>query len=239
MALCPLRPSKASGKGRLGEPHHDGDVRKRIDRGANEAPRVRGNRRVRPAGIRARGRAGVPVRAGGERRGGETTETSRGGIHRDVADLGEGGQGARPGDRQRPQGEGPDRDEVRRAGVPRRAISPPSLFLSTVRMQPEGRQSPRRKFVTPPIRPSTVPTMKPPPPAKPTMEKTIARGLPRDFFRWRMSHPATIARTPEITDTTPTMSRYGRTMSGGGAGTMFRTSRIPCTAINAPPMMTR
>src|SRR6266568_6502624 len=107
-----LRPSKASGKRRLGEPYHDGDVRKGVDRGTNEAPPVRGNRCVRPAGIRARGRSGVPVRAGGERRGGEATETSRDRIRRDVPDLGEGGQGARPGDRQRPQGEGPDRDEV-------------------------------------------------------------------------------------------------------------------------------
>src|SRR2546428_11957690 len=98
MAPPPLRPSKASGKGRLGEPHYDGDVRKGSDRGTNEAPPVRGNRRVRPAGIRARGRAGVPVRAGGERRGGEETETSRDRIRRDVPDLGEGRQGARPGD---------------------------------------------------------------------------------------------------------------------------------------------
>src|SRR6266571_2978154 len=122
-----LRPSKASGKGRLGEPHHDGNVRKGRDRGTNEAPPVRRDRRVRPAGIRARGWAGVPVRAG-ERRPGEATETSRGGIRRDVPDLGEGGQGDRPGDRQRPQGEGPDRDEVRPTADSQRAISPPSLF---------------------------------------------------------------------------------------------------------------
>src|SRR6266540_3863572 len=114
-------------KGRLGEPHYDGNVRKRRYRGTHEAASVRRNRRVRPAGIRARGWAGVPVRAG-ERRPGEATETSRGGIRRGVPYLGEGRQGARPGDRQRPQGEGRDRDEVRRTR--RRAISPPSFFFS-------------------------------------------------------------------------------------------------------------
>src|SRR6266571_974507 len=46
----------------------------------------------------------------------------------DGPDLGEGGQGDRPGDRQRPQGEGPDRDEVRPTADSQRAISPPSLF---------------------------------------------------------------------------------------------------------------
>src|SRR6266540_3908562 len=65
MGPCLLRPSKASGKRRLGEPYHDGDVRKGVDRGTNEAPPVRGNRRVRPAGIRARSRAGFPVRETG------------------------------------------------------------------------------------------------------------------------------------------------------------------------------
>src|SRR6266702_2697572 len=92
-------------------------------------------------------------------------------------------------------------------GRMRNCGSEPTLVCFPAGCESEGGQSPRRKFVTPPIRPSTVPTMKPPPPAKPTIEKRIARGLPRDFFRWRMSHPATIARTPEITDTTPTMSR--------------------------------
>src|SRR6266508_4556751 len=127
MGPSSLRPSKASGKGRLGEPHYDGNVRNGRDRGTNEAAQVRRDRRVRPAGIRARGWAGVPVRAG-ERRPGEATETSRGGIRRGVPYLGEGRQGARPGDRQRPQGEGRDRDEVRRTR--RRAISPPSFFFS-------------------------------------------------------------------------------------------------------------
>src|SRR6266508_1929409 len=113
MGPSSLRPSKASGKGRLGEPHYDGNVRKGRDRGTHEAAQVRRDRRVRPAGIRARGWAGVPVRAG-ERRPGEATETSRGGIRRGVPYLGEGRQGARPGDWQRPQSEGRDRDEVRR-----------------------------------------------------------------------------------------------------------------------------
>src|SRR5437879_985161 len=87
--------------------------------------------------------------------------------------------------------------------------------------------------------PRTVPTMNPPPPANPTSEKTIAIGLPSDFFRCRISQPPTIVNTPPITEATPAIAKYGRTKSGGGTGVRFKMSRTPRTVINSPPTIAR